>query len=203
MLDVFRSILYENDGRSNLNNIEEKDTLFKKIILSNYESLPVNILSKKFDLLKFIPNGSLTFELYKESDVEYKKSDVDNKSIVINGKRYKSFFMSLLRVRLRVGAFFGLNYRPSNIIILDGGREVLLITINKENKFLVYVNPLMINFFGVRLVKSSLDYEAKSILPCDGAYYSPEFYRILSSLYEELGVQVPYNKTKEFDIDMY
>ena len=154
---------------------------FQKYIVSWNKNVSEKELQNRYDFIKYM--------------------DSNNISIYANGMpiqkcRRNAFCMGLVRLRLGVsplGIFpekYDQDFSSSvSKKYFDGRIYELTVDFPDGDKYLFFIKEWKENIVGIKRLSLANDGIIQSAMPESGAYYSPEFYRIIISLFADIARQ--------------
>lgn len=130
-----------------------------------------------------------------------KHTDSNDISIYANGKLMQkyirnAFCMGLVRLRLSVSplGIFPEKYDQNFSSLVskrhfDGKIYELTVDFSDGDKYLFFIKEWNENIVGLKRLSPANDGIIQAAMPESGAYYSPEFYRIIISLFADIGCE--------------
>ena len=170
-----RNIGYESNF-SSVENFALDDALYENVIINNTIVNDTSELIFMYDFICRNWNSSAKISYYDERE--------STDGFTINGDKLRSLLISMMRVGLNIGEFANA-YSFEHFATKDGAIYKMSLNISGSPKYIIYIKDGYNNFVGIRRMGETKD-DSIDVIPSDGSYYSPELYRIVTSLFSDI-----------------
>ena len=199
LFDVIRNLAPAED--SNIFDLDDKsisnrDLNFTKYIAGTIQNDSVDMLARKYDFITSFWNVSVKVSVESYRGFAFRDPNNDSKEISINleGDNLNGFLIGLMRLRMNAEKIYGRYFYSS---MKTGASTYLLhFTIPNHGKYKIRITNDLNDVLCIEREGYELADESAEVIPI-GIFYSPEFYRIVISLFANIaseGLQEAYLK---------
>ena len=160
---------------------------FLQLLEKHLKECTIDELAKKYDFYNENKERAIEFQAGRLGSEKYKIASVKaGAPLILFGDRSNEFLVALLRLRLSVTNLRTISFPyDDSVKSLNGAIIELQMKLPDGSRYLIYVKSGMKDAVGVHAIESSNEVTTVG-MPSDGIYYSPEFYRMVISVFADI-----------------